>query len=328
MIYYSVHNPIFKKNLLSSIIGHKLICSKFYFLSETMIENKSFFNLPNRNLIVELIFSNGMKLDISFYSPRHLEVRESLISGAKCYLYPNKNKKMRMIRNIKENVIDDINNLGGTEALKKIINCKEQIQDFQLIKQSSEGKRIPKHANLFLINGICLKFKSELFYIYHYNFKGLMFESRCQEIDNGSLILSSEFIVEGSLDKRFFSRGIMIPKIDFKNDWIFCRSESSMPSIIDVHDIEKMQPDEELIHKIVQGSNMEKLEDHLNFLYLLKDDLISKKYGIAELKFGLNSDNNLRLVAPVDVVEPLAENIEFIENIIQIIDDIKSTIFR
>lgn len=322
---YSVHNPIFKKNLLFSLISYKLIGLKFHFLGDLKNENKSFLKFPYRQHIVELNFSNGTKLDISYGSPRYIEVRESSTSGIKYCLFPNENNSMRMIGETKGNFVDYVNIIGGADDLKEIMNSKEKIQDVQLIKQPSDRINHPRVSNVLQVNGICLIFNSIKFFIYNYNGSALKFNKRSQEIENGDLVLSSEFMEYGKQIKKYFSKGLMIPKIDFKKDWIITRSELEIPHTIDVYDIKNMKPNQVFIQEVIQGHSIEQLEEHLDFLTLLKNDLISKQYGIAELKFGLNSDTNFRLVTPIDVVEPLAENIIFIDNIIETIDDLKST---
>lgn len=322
---YSVHNPIFKKELFFLIKNESLKNARFLFAGYPEIEGNYLLSIPNRNCLIELEFSNGLKLDFSYWSPRYFEVRESLISGEKFILYPNKNRLMRVFGMYTQDyVVNDLKATGGIDALKKIIESKEQIQKVLLIKQPIDRIKNYRYSNPLLVNGICLVFNSKKLFIYHPKLTALKFELECKEIENGDYILSSEFYKYGEICNEYIIMNLLIPKIKIDKDWIISREELKVTHIIDVYDIKKIQPNNELIQEIIQDLSIEQLKGHLTFFNRLKNDLISKQYGIAELKFGVTSDSNFKLVTPIDIVEPLAENIMFIDNIIKVIDDIKN----
>jgi len=285
MQYYSVHNPIFKKELISSIFNKSLVAARFLFGGYPKKEGNHFLYIPNRHCIIEIEFSNGQKLDFSYMSPRYFEVRESLTSDEKFIMYPNKNRVMGVYGMYNQDYIEgDLNTIDGIDALNKIIASKEQVQKVLLIKEPIDRIKNYRYSNPLLVNGICLVFNSKKLFIYHSKMTAIKFELECQEIENGDYVLSSEFYKYGEICNDYIIMNLLIPKIMINKDWAIYRSELTIPHILDVHDIKNMKPNKELIQKIIQDHNTKQLKDHLIFLNLIKNDLVSKKYGIAELK--------------------------------------------
>lgn len=332
---YSKYNPFFRKNLLKFLIGKELKnIEKITWGDKNNKSNfdKYFWSSSNSGLY-SLSF-NDIKINIGYHPPRIFEVYEDCYEmKAPIQQFPDLLQKQTgrilLPQKINEEKFRlDILNVKNDAGLKNLIGLK--VLDCFLLEQTNTFSQAIKYGRslsylaAFKMVGFGLKFEKNKFLYVYLNFgpdsRAIIIETLNNEwLEKDFFKISKNFITaETEVKSHLLHYKIKLPIVNL-DKFTIGKIEILDDSILKIASFTKFNVNELVLESILREYKTIDINRQIDFLESLKSDMKVNKYGLADLKFGLDLKLNFKVVKPVDIIPPIAENILFIDSITKIL---------
>lgn len=309
--YFSKRNPFFRKNLVNYIIGLNLKNIEFFYSKDIPKVNQHKI-IHDGSDSITLVFENDFKVSLGYMPVRFLEIQEVTNEDFTWIIYPDKLSRIsyglkKVSNTLKISLKDD--------WVGKVIGQK--VTQVYLLKETPkfiENYRL-NQRNLLCVRGICLEFGDRELSIYFIPFKNIIVDFDKKALTSNLLTKSTSFYQNGKTVRSLSDDKIFIPIVNL-TDKIIQRENMLSTSFLMVHSLQPISIDIDILYKMF---NLHKfnVQKQIKFLKDLKKDMIEYKYGIAEIKIGLDRLKNFKLIMPIDIILYNEEDITLIDSIIQ-----------
>lgn len=316
--------------MLNSLVGLEIVDIKRTFSSSkdfVVKEEKDLSEMLQRYRgIITIELSNGIEIDISQTRGRYVELREALVNGMKTKRNPD------IINGLPKGVILMKKEMFTISARKmKESDCQgligAKIKDAYLLKMRIEHLRkiIPTGYNALRVNGFGFELDQGEVLIHHGYRKGM---PAAIEMDLGSRLIRDEVFDRSTAyfeyGKTYKITGApdlwTAPPEQFDEVLVNSRKEVLLDTIIDVSNPHRSIVSSEKLSRLLRKYPEIDLNRQTLFFREVKQKIQKGKFGIIDLKFALDTQLDFKILAPIDYVGELRENITFIDSILGVFE--------